>query len=57
MKDPFPPSRIAAVLALSATQQYYSLVEVANKVLPSLSPLTCDPEKQVQLNFLVGQFL
>uniref|UniRef100_A0A0N5AYC8 N-terminal kinase-like protein n=1 Tax=Syphacia muris TaxID=451379 RepID=A0A0N5AYC8_9BILA len=48
MKDPFPPSRIAAVLALSATQQYYSLVEVANKILPALSPLTCDPEKQVR---------
>uniref|UniRef100_A0A914X2H6 N-terminal kinase-like protein n=1 Tax=Plectus sambesii TaxID=2011161 RepID=A0A914X2H6_9BILA len=47
-KDPFPPARVAAVLALAATQQYYSLVEVANKILPSLSPLTCDPEKQVR---------
>ncbi|KAK5972095.1 HEAT repeat protein [Trichostrongylus colubriformis] len=48
MKDPFPPSRMAAVLALSATQQFYSLVEIANRVLPALSPLTCDPEKQVR---------
>ncbi|CAJ0582548.1 unnamed protein product, partial [Mesorhabditis spiculigera] len=48
MKDPFPPARIAAVLALSATQQFYSLVEVANRIVPALGPLTCDPEKQVR---------
>uniref|UniRef100_A0A9J2PL15 TOG domain-containing protein n=1 Tax=Ascaris lumbricoides TaxID=6252 RepID=A0A9J2PL15_ASCLU len=48
LKDPFPPARMAAVLALSATQQYYSLVEVANRVVPALAPLTCDPEKQVR---------
>lgn len=47
MKDPFPPSRMAAVLAFSATQQFYSLIEVANKIVPALAPLTCDPEKQV----------
>ncbi|CAJ0600613.1 unnamed protein product [Cylicocyclus nassatus] len=48
MKDPFPPARMAAVLALSATQQFYTLVEIANRVLPALAPLTCDPEKQVR---------
>ncbi|KAJ1350825.1 hypothetical protein KIN20_006716 [Parelaphostrongylus tenuis] len=48
MKDPFTPARMAAVLALSATQQFYSLLEVANRVIPALSPLTCDPEKQVR---------
>ncbi|MCP9259363.1 N-terminal kinase-like protein [Dirofilaria immitis] len=48
LKDPFPPARIAAILALSATQQYYSLIEVANRVLPALSMVTCDPEKQVR---------
>ncbi|VDN07426.1 unnamed protein product [Thelazia callipaeda] len=48
LKDPFPPARMAAILALSATQQYYSLVEVANRILPALSPITCDPEKQVR---------
>ncbi|KAL6739940.1 hypothetical protein Aduo_013337 [Ancylostoma duodenale] len=48
MKDPFPPARMAAVLALSATQQFYTLMEIANRVLPALSPLTCDPEKQVR---------
>ncbi|PIO68369.1 HEAT repeat protein [Teladorsagia circumcincta] len=39
---------MAAVLALSATQQFYSLIEIANRVLPALAPLTCDPEKQVR---------
>ncbi|VDO50962.1 unnamed protein product [Onchocerca flexuosa] len=47
LKDPFPPARMAAILALSATQQYYSLVEVANRIVPALSPVTCDREKQV----------
>ncbi|VDK58260.1 unnamed protein product [Anisakis simplex] len=47
LKDPFPPSRMASILALSATQQYYSLIEVATRVVPALAPLTCDPEKQV----------
>ncbi|VIO90035.1 105-kDa kinase-like protein, putative [Brugia malayi] len=48
LKDPFPPARMAAILALSATQQYYSLIEVANRILPALSPVTCDQEKQVR---------
>ncbi|KAL4002003.1 hypothetical protein ACH3XW_1685 [Acanthocheilonema viteae] len=48
LKDPFPPARMAAILALSATQQYYSLLEVANRILPALSSVTCDREKQVR---------
>ncbi|CAI4225128.1 unnamed protein product [Auanema sp. JU1783] len=48
MKDPFPPARLAALLALSATQQFYSIGEIANRILPSLSPLCCDPEQQVR---------
>lgn len=51
LKDPFPPARMAGILSMSATQQYYSLNEVANKIIPSLAPLTVDPEKQV--NFYV----
>lgn len=39
---------MAGVIALSATQQYFSLCEVAQKVLPALAPLTVDPEKQVR---------
>ncbi|CAB01444.2 Protein kinase domain-containing protein [Caenorhabditis elegans] len=48
LKDPFAPSRMASVLALSATQQFYPLVEISNRIVPSLIPLTCDPEKQVR---------
>lgn len=48
LKDPFGPSRMASVLALSATQQFYPIVEIANRIVPCLIPLTCDPEKQVR---------
>ncbi|KAF1751124.1 hypothetical protein GCK72_017678 [Caenorhabditis remanei] len=48
LKDPFAPSRMASVLALSATQHFYPIVEIANRIVPSLIPLTCDPEKQVR---------
>ncbi|XP_059053427.1 N-terminal kinase-like protein [Achroia grisella] len=47
-RDAFPPARQAGVLALAATQQYFLLAEVANRVLPALCPLTADPEKQVR---------
>ncbi|KAK0409570.1 hypothetical protein QR680_004628 [Steinernema hermaphroditum] len=48
LRDPFTPSRSAGVLGLSATQQFYTLVDVANRVVPALAPLTCDPEKSVR---------
>nr|XP_036675379.1 N-terminal kinase-like protein [Drosophila suzukii] len=48
MRDPFPPARVAGVLALAATQQYFLLSEVANRVLPSLCSLSVDPEKTVR---------
>lgn len=48
MRDPFPPARVAGILALAATQQYFLLVEVANRILPALSALTMDPEKSVR---------
>uniref|UniRef100_A0A1I7ZDA1 Protein kinase domain-containing protein n=1 Tax=Steinernema glaseri TaxID=37863 RepID=A0A1I7ZDA1_9BILA len=48
LRDPFTPSRSAGVLGLSATQQFYTLVDVANRVIPALCPLTCDPEKSVR---------
>lgn len=47
LKDPFPPARMAGVLALCATQQYYSLSEISTKILPFLCVTTIDPEKQV----------
>ncbi|KAH1001231.1 hypothetical protein HUJ04_013467 [Dendroctonus ponderosae] len=48
MKDPFPPARIAGVLAMAATQQYYPLTEVSQRVLPALCTLALDPEKSVR---------
>lgn len=39
---------VAGILALAATQQYFLLSEVANRILPSLCPLTADPEKSVR---------
>ncbi|KAL1377690.1 hypothetical protein pipiens_016093 [Culex pipiens pipiens] len=48
MRDPFPPARVAGILALAATQQYFLLAEVANRILPALCPLTADPEKTVR---------
>ncbi|KRX87062.1 N-terminal kinase-like protein [Trichinella pseudospiralis] len=50
MKDPFPPARIAGILALSATEQFYPLKSVAVAILPSLTVLMIDPEKQVREN-------
>lgn len=48
LKDPFPPSRIAALNAIAATQQYYTVMETSGRVLPLLCPATGDPEKQVR---------
>ena len=46
-KDSFPPARLASVLALSATQQFYAIGEIANRILPAIAPLTFDADKQV----------
>uniref|UniRef100_A0A6A7FQD4 N-terminal kinase-like protein n=1 Tax=Hirondellea gigas TaxID=1518452 RepID=A0A6A7FQD4_9CRUS len=48
LKDPFPPARVAGVMALAATQHYYPLDQVAGRVLPSLCQLTLDPDKSVR---------
>ncbi|XP_033736298.1 N-terminal kinase-like protein isoform X2 [Pecten maximus] len=48
LKDPFPPARQAGILALAATQNYYQLKEVANRILPTLCSMTMDPEKGVR---------
>ena len=39
---------VAGILALAATQQYFLLSEVANRILPALCTLTVDPEKSVR---------
>lgn len=48
MRDTFPPTRQAGILALAATQQYFLLSEVANRILPALCPLALDPDKSVR---------
>ena len=48
MKDPFPPARIAAINALAATQQYYTIVETSGRIVPLLGPVLSDPEKPVR---------
>ncbi|XP_053985975.1 N-terminal kinase-like protein [Hylaeus anthracinus] len=49
-RDMFPPARTASILALAATQQYFLLQEVANRILPALCPLTTDIDKGVRDN-------
>ena len=48
MKDPFPPSRIAGINAIAATQQFYTVAETGTRVLPTLAMVTIDPEKSVR---------
>ncbi|KAK3564840.1 hypothetical protein QTP86_029889 [Hemibagrus guttatus] len=47
-KDPFPASRAAGVLGFAATHHYYSVGECAMRILPTLCPLTVDPDKNVR---------
>ena len=48
MRDPYPLARLAGVVALANTDRFYTLRDVASKVLPSLCMLTIDPEKDVR---------
>ncbi|GFO35647.1 N-terminal kinase-like protein [Plakobranchus ocellatus] len=47
-KDPFPPARQAGILGIAATQNFYSLSEVATRLLPALCCVTRDPDKNVR---------
>ncbi|XP_061644636.1 N-terminal kinase-like protein [Phyllopteryx taeniolatus] len=47
-KDPFAASRSAGVLGFAATHHYYSLTEVAARILPALCAVTVDPDKSVR---------
>uniref|UniRef100_A0A672J639 N-terminal kinase-like protein n=1 Tax=Salarias fasciatus TaxID=181472 RepID=A0A672J639_SALFA len=47
-KDPFPASRSAGVLGFAATHNYYSLTEIAARILPTLCAVTVDPDKSVR---------
>jgi SCY1-like protein 1 len=48
MRDPFPLARLSGIVAIANTDRYYTLKDVATKVLPSLCMLTVDPEKDVR---------
>lgn len=48
LKDPFPPSRIAAINAIAATQQFYTVGETGSRVVVVLAPALVDPEKPVR---------
>lgn len=48
LRDPFPPSRMSALLALKATLEYYDAEDLATKVLPSLAHTMIDPEDDVR---------
>lgn len=47
-KDPFPASRSAGVLGFAATHNYYSVTELAGRILPTLCTVTVDPDKGVR---------
>lgn len=48
MRDPFPLSRLSGIIALANTDRFYTLKDIATKVLPSICCLTVDPEKDVR---------
>ena len=47
-RDPFPPTRAAAVAAFAATHRCFTAAECAGRVLPTLCPLTLDPDRSVR---------
>nr|XP_040031071.1 N-terminal kinase-like protein [Gasterosteus aculeatus aculeatus] len=47
-KDPFPASRSAGVLGFAATHNFYSVTEIAARILPTLCATTVDPDKSVR---------
>ena len=59
MKDPFPPARQAGLNAILANSDEYSLPDLAMKMLPGVTPLLCDREKNVRQTALKAarQFL
>ena len=48
LKDPFPPARQAGVLGMAATQNFFTLNEIAQRLLPAMCSMTRDPEKGVR---------
>ena len=48
LRDAFPPARTAGLMALGATTSYYEPSEIATRVLPAVTPLVGDVEKDVR---------
>ena len=48
LRDAFPPARTAGLMALGATASYYEPSEIAARVLPAVTPLVGDAEKDVR---------
>ena len=48
LRDAFPPARTAGLMELGATTSYYEPNEIANRVLPAVTPLVGDVEKDVR---------
>ena len=59
MKDPFPPARQAGLNAILANASEYKIKDLAMKMLPGITPLLCDPVKNVRVTALKAarQFL
>ncbi|XP_019862656.1 PREDICTED: N-terminal kinase-like protein, partial [Amphimedon queenslandica] len=48
LKDPFPPARSAGIGALGSTLSYYTPVDMATRIIPSLSHMTVDKDQSVR---------
>lgn len=48
LRDTFPPARIAGLMALMATAEYYDATEIATRILPHLVVLTVDSDGDVR---------
>ncbi|EKX44850.1 hypothetical protein GUITHDRAFT_163464 [Guillardia theta CCMP2712] len=48
LHDPFPPARLAALMSLAVTMEFYTAQDIARKVLPAVGMLTVDPQKDVR---------
>ena len=48
LKDPFPPARSAGIGGLGSTHSYYSAVDMATRIIPSLSHMTVDKDQSVR---------
>ncbi|KAJ3377392.1 hypothetical protein HDU84_008677 [Entophlyctis sp. JEL0112] len=48
LHDPFVPARNAGLLAISATQDYYTPQETAMRLVPAIAALALDPERSIR---------